>query len=414
VLFRSIDPAQLDVLEKLGPELVYHFWLGESWQPAAGYAFLMGGRARQRYAMREAMAYFEQALLALAQLAEPPDEFTYQVLLGWEEAAFKFRPYPEQLSHLAQAEQIARRREDKPALIQALHWTANVYLARGQWTRAGPALMECLSLAEELGSEQLSVRPIYFKGLMTSFFDPSQALPWIERALHLAQKYGDVHIEALAHGTKGQVQAQMGDFAGSQQSIALARQAAARLGSPLTESDVDLLAAWACLAMGETDQGLSYGQRSVQKAIATDNMDCLCNGLACVGYGNLELQRVPEAVSAFEKGIQSSEISGAIIPKLNGQAGLAMAQFFRGRAEAVQELESVLQQMHLYDNEVGAANANAMLARCYLQLADFERAETHLEAAIEYYRRTQMSPFLARAMMSREELMKRRGVSAAR
>ena len=315
---------------------------------------------------------------------------------GGKKRLFNFKPYEEQLSQLARAEEIARRRGDKPALIQVLHWTANVYLARGMWTCAGPALTECLALAGELDNEQLSVRPIFFKGLMTSFADPHNALPWLDRAAELAVKYGDLHIEALALGTRGQVLAQLGEFAQSQAAITGAQQVAARLGSPLTEFDVDLLAAWSCLAMGQTEQSLAFGERSIERAIATDNMDCICNGLACVGYGNLELGRIPEALASFEKGIQRSELSGAMIPKLNGQAGLAMAQFFAGQPEAVADLEAVLPDMHRFENEVGAANANYMLGRCLQQLGAFDRAEARLNEAVAYYRRSLMQAYLAR------------------
>jgi hypothetical protein len=79
---------------------------------------------------------------------------------------------------------------------QIRHWTANVHLARRLWMRAAPALMECLALAEALGDERLSVRPVYFKALMTSLVNPRSALALLERALELTRKYEDGHVEA--------------------------------------------------------------------------------------------------------------------------------------------------------------------------------------------------------------------------
>ena len=408
-LSETTELASPDYIDSFGPQLAYHFWQGEDWQKAAIYALQMGKQARKRYAMREAMAYYEKALLALARQTDSPDEFTFEALLGWEEAAFKFKPYEEQLVQLARAEAIARRMQNKPHLIRVLHWTANVYLEKGFWTRAGPALTECLALADELSDARLSVRPIFFMALMTSFADPPGSLAWLERALNLAQEYGDLHIEAIAFATKGQVLAQLGEFTESRQAIERARQVSGRLGSPITESDVDLLGAWACLAMGDVEHGLALGQRSVQQAIAVDNMDCLCSGLACVGYGNLELRRMSDAVSAFEQGIERSEISGAMIPKLNGQAGLAMAQFSNGRLEAITDLENVIRDMHRVENEVGAANANYLLGRCFLQLRAFDRAEICLNEALDYYRHSKMKPFLARTSLSLSELFEKQG-----
>ncbi|MDR3577513.1 MAG: AAA family ATPase [Anaerolineaceae bacterium] len=398
-----------DRLDLFGTELVRHFWFGEVWDKAAAYALNAGKQARARYAMREAINYFELALSALDHLTDAPDERIYETILCWEEAAHKYRPYEEQLNWLSRAEAIARRQVDKPRLIQVLHWKANVFLSRGLWTQAGPALTECLALSDELGNEQLSVRPTYFKALMTSFADPASALNWIDLSLDLASKYNDQHIQALALGTKAQALAQMGEFARSQQAVQGALQLASQLGSPLTVSDVDLLAAWTYLARGEILDALEFSQRSVAEAIATDNMDCICNGLACIGYGNLELQRISEAVSAFEKGIERSKKTGAIIPMLNGQAGLATAQFYSGRREAVNDLESILASMKRYEFDVGAANANLMLGMCFLQLGLFERAETNFHDAIEYYRRTQMRPFLAKALLGLTALYEKQG-----
>jgi tetratricopeptide (TPR) repeat protein len=398
--------------EEFIPLLAYHFWRGEVWDKTTLYTLRAGERARRRFAMRDAMTSYERALEALDHQPNAPYETIYQAILDWEEAAFKFKPYQVQLDYLSRAEDLSRRHQDKPRLIQVLHSIANVYLARGLWTRAGPALNECLVLAEELKDEQLSVRPIYFKALMMSFSDPDEAREWIERSLELARKYNDLTIEALALATDGQVQAQLGEFAQSQQASQSAHQVANRLASPLTQSDVYLLSAWAYLAMGDIEQSLSMGQRSVEIAIATDNMDCICSGMVSIGYSNLELKHIPEAETAFQKGIERSEVSGAIIHKLNAQAGLAMAQFSRGRMEAVGDMEEVLATMQVYQSYVGAANTDHMLGICLFQKGEMERAESHIANAVGYYRKHHMRPYLAKAMFSLAELFEKQARSA--
>jgi tetratricopeptide (TPR) repeat protein len=284
-----------------------------------------------------------------------------------------------------------------------------VLLAEGRWTQAGSALTESLSLAEELGNEELSVRPIYFKALITSFANPAEALRWIGLAEELSHKHNDLQTEAVALATEAHVRAELGEFDGSKQAMERARQVSNSLGSPLVASDVDLFAAWAALAMGNMEQALEFGQRSVDVAIATDNMDCICNGLACIGYTNLELGRIPEAAAAFEKGIERSDISGAMIPKLNGQAGLAMTQFVSGHPEAIRDLEEIIVNMRQYEHHVGAASANHMLGTCLIQLGELERASSYLDQAVDFYRQSKMYPFLARALTTLAELKDRQG-----
>jgi tetratricopeptide (TPR) repeat protein len=44
-----------------------------------------------------------------------------------------------------------------------------------------------------------------------------------------------------------------------------------------------------------------------------------------------------------------------------------------------------------------------------MQLGDFERAEQHLDAALDYYRRNDMKPYVARALQSSARLHKAQG-----
>jgi transcriptional regulator with XRE-family HTH domain/tetratricopeptide (TPR) repeat protein len=400
----ALDRPYPDCLVAFGPSLVHHFWHGQDWAKAAGYALCVGAGARKVYAMREAIAAFERAIHALDNLPDPPFELVFEAIIRWEEAAFKFKPYAEQFQQLARAEQIARDHHDKPRLIQTLHWTANVHLARGLWMRAGPALMECLALAEELGNDRLSVRPVYFKALMTTLMNPRGALALLERALELARKYGDRHVEALTLGTKAQMHAQLGEFGRAREILQQTYEALRHTDSPLTESDVDLLAGWTYLAMGDTQRGLEYGQRSVKKAIATDNMDCICYGFDCVGFGNLEMQSIAEATSAFTEAVKRSEMTGAIIPQLLGQAGLAMAQFCDGRIEAIADMETALVTMNTHNDQVGAAEVARMLGTCLTQLGDLGRAEGYLNTALDFYRQMEMRPYQVRTLFTLAEL----------
>lgn len=417
LLLETPDKHQATIyggLDVIGAAMVHHFWVSETFDKVAIYAAQMGKISRDRFAMREAITYFDQAIQALDHLAEEnsADELNIQIyesILSWVEAAYKFTPYEEQLSRLARAEAIARNIQDKERLIRVLHSTANVYLARGLWTRAGPALVECLELSEQLGNEQLSVQPVFFKALMTTFIDPGMSIDWINRALSLSRKYDDIKIRALSFALEGQVLAELGDFGKSEEAIRDAQEAASRLGSPLTNSDVNLLAAWAYLSMGQPERALLLGQRSIEESIATDNMDCLCSGLVCMGFTNLELQRIPEAAAAFKEGINRSEVSGAIIHRLNGQAGLAMTQFISGKTEAIGDLEQIVSEMHSYMNEVGAANANYLLGTCMLQIKNYQRAEIFLNEAINYYRQANMRPYLARTLLSLASLLENTG-----
>jgi predicted ATPase/DNA-binding XRE family transcriptional regulator len=80
----SAEILQDETLDTFGPALLRHFWLGQEWARAAAYARQLGKRARQRYAMREAIAYYEQALESLGNQAGAPGAMIFDVLLDWK------------------------------------------------------------------------------------------------------------------------------------------------------------------------------------------------------------------------------------------------------------------------------------------------------------------------------------------
>ena len=105
-------------LDVVGSAMVQHFWVSETFDKVAIYAAQMGKISRDRFAMREAITYFDQAIQALDRLVaeNSADELNIQIyesILSWVEAAYKFTPYEEQLSRLARAEAIARNIQDK-------------------------------------------------------------------------------------------------------------------------------------------------------------------------------------------------------------------------------------------------------------------------------------------------------------
>ena len=50
----------------------------------------------------------------------------------------------------------------------------------------------------------------------------------------------------------------------------------------------------------------SYDLRGVELAVATDNFDCICSGLACVGFGHMQSRQLPEAAKDFQDAIQQT------------------------------------------------------------------------------------------------------------
>ncbi|MEP7355776.1 MAG: adenylate/guanylate cyclase domain-containing protein, partial [Anaerolineales bacterium] len=331
---RALETLYPDRLAELAPDLAHHFREAEDWPRAAAYALRAASAAERVYALREAIRQYDQAVEALDK-AGGDEMQIYAATMGWARAAFKFRPYPEQLERLGRAEQIARRRNDKRGLAEALHAIGSVHLARGRSMRAVPVFAEAFRLADELGDEALATIPAFHAAFSRMDSDPQGALPMFDRAIELARKHSKPEQEAYALAAKGMALARLGRFEESIQAGQASLQIAHDAHSPVTESDVELFAGWALLDMGEAQAALAHGQRGVELAIATDNFDCICGGLACLGYGHMQANDMAQAAGAFREAIEQTKVSGAVRFEVLARGGLALAQMAEGQTQAL-------------------------------------------------------------------------------
>jgi tetratricopeptide (TPR) repeat protein len=385
-------------LEEYVPTLAYHYWHGEDWPRAARFSLQAGERALRVYALREAMAYYAQAQSALDRVPNASREEICDAMLGWAEAAFGFEPYPKQLEQLARAEQIARQLGDKRRLALILHTIGKVHVAAGHPFRATAPLVECFTLATELGDEKLSVIPTFYMGVATYDSDPRRALGWFDRAIELARRYGDVDIEAYSLSLKAMVEARLGEDGDSRRDLKQAFQLVPNIKSPMCNSDVHLFSAWAFLDLGDVRQGLEYAKMGVDKAVSADNLECACIAFACLGFGHLRAEEIDQAVRAFEEAIRRSKYSGAEPAEILGEMGLGMTSFFSGHPEGVQQIEDALTHARRIGEEFISALLAETLGEIYLQRGDIELATSRLGDALEYFRRHRMRTYLGRAL----------------
>jgi tetratricopeptide (TPR) repeat protein len=294
----------------------------------------------------------------------------------------------------------------------ALHAIGAVHLARGRSLRAIPVFTEAFKLAEELGDEALSVIPSFHAAFSRMDSDPQAALPMFDQAVTLARKHGNPDQEAYALSVKGMALARLGRFAESQEVIQAAIEIIKTRVSPVTESDVELFAGWAYLDMGDAQSGLEHGKRGVELAIATDNFDCICGGLACVGFAHMQARQLSEATGAFRDAIEQTKVSGAVRFEVLARGGLALAELAGGQPGALTELEqAVARAQEISDPFTGAIFSHAV-AEARLGQDDLEGAHAYLDQALEYFQRNDLRPYLARAQATQAILRAKQNFGA--
>ncbi|MFL6057857.1 MAG: hypothetical protein ACJ732_02985, partial [Rubrobacteraceae bacterium] len=352
------------------------------------------------------LEHYENAYEALTKLPNASPEQLCDAILGWAPAAFKLKPYGEVVERLKEAEKIARELGDEARLVQILHWIANAYISNGFPGRGMPALFESYELAEELGDERLTLVATFWMTLGMIDRDTRGGLEQINRVIEEARKYHNWEIEAHALAIKAQAHARLGEFAEAQDAIQLAHEAVRKTDSLVKEADVALHAAQAIFDMGDVRLGLEYSQRGTEKALSAHGLECAVAGHYATGLGNLQAHNAAEAQQAFETALKLrrdhlAEFVGGSEQLVNRvQAGLAIARFLNGEIEAIKSMESALANAEAVGDDYTVAFISQALGEGYTRLGDFERAKQNLDTALDYYRRNDMRPYVARGLQS--------------
>jgi len=402
-----------EVLERLYPEqrgefasaLAHHFRQGEEWQRSADYAMRAGTQAVKVYAMSEALAHYDNAYEALTRLPDASPEQLCDAILGWAPAAFKLKPYQEVVDRMKEAEDIARELNDEARLARVLHWIANAYISNGFPTRGMPALFESYQIAERLGDERLTLVATFW---MTSDMidrDPRGGLEQMEGVVEAAHKFRRYELEAHALSKKAMAHARLGEFVEAQDAVDRAFEVSRKSGSVVNGADVALGSSLAFLDMGDVRRGLEYSQQGTDQALSAHGLECAMYGHYCTGLGNLHSRNPAQAQRAFESALKLltdnlSELPGSEVVANEMRAGLAIARFFAGDTEAIEDMRRALANAEAVADDYTVAFIAQALGEGYTQLGDFESAKQYLDTALDYYRRNDMRPYLARGLQS--------------
>ncbi|HEX6210935.1 MAG TPA: AAA family ATPase, partial [Methylomirabilota bacterium] len=365
VIYASLEPAArrplharlVEVIERshagrLGDvidRLARHAYHGGLWTQAVTYLREAGARAAARGAHREAVADFEQALAALAQLAAP----------------------------------------DPVMAIDLRFELRTSLLPLGEHERIFAVLREAETIAEAVGDRARLGRVCAY--LTNSFFisgDQARGLAYGRRALAIADALEDPRLQADARLRLGQVHHALGEF----------RQAVAMLSGPVESLKDDLLTArlglpvifsvgcrvWlvrALVELGEFEAGRQRAEEAVRIAEMAQHTYSLAVAYWSIGQLRLRQGELDLAVDLLERGGELARTWGirVWITRFAAARGLALARLGRGD-EAMPLLEQAVAQNLAVPDQ--APIVSALAEGCWRagRIAD---AWAHSERALE-------------------------------
>jgi tetratricopeptide (TPR) repeat protein len=137
--------------------LAHHAYHGERWDLAVTYLRQAGKKAAGRSANREAVAFFEQALEALAQMPAPRVELDLGLRLELRNVLIALGEAERVLEHLRHAERHARALDDQKRLGLILCYLSASFWVTGDYGRAIEAAEQARALGARFDDVSLRV-----------------------------------------------------------------------------------------------------------------------------------------------------------------------------------------------------------------------------------------------------------------
>jgi tetratricopeptide (TPR) repeat protein len=315
-IVEAIEGLSADRLADQVERLAHHAVQSELWDKTLAYCRQAGGRAAARSAYRQAVAYFEQALAALAHL-------------------------PERHETLAQA-------------IDLRFDLRNALLPLDEQARLFEHLRAAEPLAERLGDPQRFGRIVSFLCFSFSVVgEHDRAIAAGQRAVALATTSGAFDAQVHAQANLGLAYLAAGDFRQTldvaQRMIAglTGERLAKRTGLPVFPGVLGRGYVALCLAeLGGFPEGADSGEEGVRLAEAVAQPHSLLMGLNCVGLCYRRQGVLQKAIPVLERGLGLSQ--SADIPLLFPLTAsfLSAAYALAGRAaEALPLLDQMLERL---------------------------------------------------------------------
>ena len=155
-----------DRLSEHVERLAYHALRGQLWDKAVRYSRRAGNRALDRSALREALAAFEQARVALQELPDSHERTEQRIDLCFEQrsALHPLGEFARLGEALSEARALAERHGDQRRLGWALGYLAFHYTILGEYARSIEAGERACVVAEAVGDLGLRIVTNYHLG----------------------------------------------------------------------------------------------------------------------------------------------------------------------------------------------------------------------------------------------------------
>ena len=394
---------------ELAGVIAMHFELAGETARAAQHFVIAGEHARERFANKEAVAFFSRAA-ALAD--ESQIDLRLQAAIGAAAAGLILSDIGPDIDRLEKALTDADR-ADQRLVTQAYFWVAFLRGRRGEVVESSPALREALERAEAhveaLNDPSAAALPKALMGSSLAFTGHlREGARQMRDSLDTIEAKGDPLSAAMVADLLALAYARLGDFAAAEETHARAKRLAGG-GDAIARIDEEIAAAAIHLERGELEQASAKALQCATRAEGLGAYVCELSSDVMFGAASLALEDALAAKGPLERG---SEL--ALVTKLpplqtliQGLLGSARAQL--GDLPAgVAAWDEALASARAMNDRYGEAITLWGRARSYVRqpTPDWIAALSDLDRAIELFEAMEARPSLARALYDRAQALR--------
>jgi len=420
---RTLHKLAADTLLSLYPERrrelasVIALHLERAGDPAAAAEHLVnaGEQALERFAHREAVAFFDRADASLGP-DDPRIELRLRAALGAARAGWTSTGPTAAIDRLDRAIAAGEDGAEPKLLSNVFFWIAFLRRARGEDPATSPELKRAVDRAAEigaaLGDPVAQAIPTAFMAVGMIFTGDIRAgARQLEAALEILTGRTDPFSAAILGGLLTIANARLGDFAAAERTLAGAERLASN-GDPIAALDVEIARSAVLVERGDIRLGEALASTCAVRSEELGAIACGATANVIAGAAHLARDDAAGAKLPLERSEELSRVSsmGTFQTLAEGMLGSVRARL--GDVPAgIAGWDQALGRAHAMHDRYGEAMTLWQRARTRAQAAPPEHAAalTDLDTATTLFEEMEARPSLARALRDRAQMLRALG-----
>lgn len=419
---RALHRAAAETILALHPErarelaavIGMHFEEAGAAAQAAEQLVLAGEHAKERFASREAVAFFRRA----GDLADDSQaDLRVRAAIGGAQAGWG---YSEQAQFIERLERTPVAGGVDPRLAaEAYAWAAFLRRQRGEVPESSVPLREALERASAIegGLDNKSSAALP-RGLLGAFTAMTGRLregaQEMREALDVIREGGDAVAVAMISDFLAITYARLGEFDAAEDTIARS-QRLADAGDAIARVDVEITQSTLWLERGDAEAAAEQASRCSLRAEELGAYACVVASNLTFGAATLARQQAPEAKPALERGNELCRVTNMAPMQTLTRALLGSARAELGDLQGgVEQWNEALTAAVTMNDRYGEAQTLWARGRVRARQAgpDLAAAQADFDRAIELFDAMDARPSLARALHDRAQVSRALGREA--